>query len=58
MPPLRIILIGHEFWDDFDVFIKKQLLGNGYISEHDNNIYTITDDIEEAVHLIDCAYED
>ncbi len=57
MPPLRIILFGHEFWDDFDALIKKQLLGNGYISEKDKEIYTITDSIDEAVHLVDCVDE-
>ena len=57
MPPLRIILFGHEFWDDFDAFIRKQLLANGYISEKDEAIYTIMDSVEEAVHLIDCVDE-
>lgn len=55
MPPLRIVLFGHDYWDDFDAFIKKQLLGNGYISERDDAIYTITDDVTAAVHLIDCG---
>lgn len=57
MPPLRIVLFGHEFWDDFDAFVRKQLLGNGYISEGDEKLYTITDDIDEALHLIDCVSE-
>ena len=57
MPPLRIVLVGHAFWDDFDAFVKKQLLNNGYISPSDEDIYFITDDIEEAVHLVDCVNE-
>ncbi len=55
MPPIKIVLYGHEFWDDFDHFIRRQLLANGYISEEDTKLYTITDDVDEAVHLIDCA---
>lgn len=57
MPPLRIVLFGHAFWDEFDVFIQKQLLANGYISPGDEKIYTITDDVNEAIHLIDCISE-
>lgn len=57
MPPLRLVLFGHSYWDDFDAFIQKQLLGNGYISPGDTAIYTITDDVDEAVHLVDCVSE-
>lgn len=55
MPPMRIILFGSEFWNDLDVFVKKHQLANGYISEGDNAIYTITDSIDEAHHLVTCA---
>lgn len=57
MPPLRIVLFGHAFWDDFSVFVKKQLLETGYISPGDNDIYTITDDINEALHIVDCVHD-
>jgi len=57
MPPLRIVLFGHAFWDEFDTFITNQLVGSGYITLEDEKIYTITDDIDEAVHLIDCVSE-
>lgn len=55
MPPLRIILFGHEYWDDFDTFVKKHLLADNYISPGDELNYYITDSIEEVVHLIDCG---
>lgn len=55
MPPLRIVLFGHEHWDDFDQFVRKHLLGNEYVSAGDEMIYHITDSIEEAIHLIDCV---
>ncbi len=58
MPPLRIVLFGHEYWDDFDAFVKKHILGNEYMSDGDEKIYTITDSIDEAVHLVDCAHPD
>jgi uncharacterized protein (TIGR00730 family) len=53
MPPLRIVLFGHEYWNDFDAFVQKQMLRSGYISPDDAKIYTITDDIDEVIRLID-----
>lgn len=47
-----VILYGTEFWKDFDKFVKKQLLGNELISEGDEKLYHITDDIDEIVRLI------
>lgn len=55
MPPLQIILFGHAYWDEFDHFVKQQLLRCGYISAGDENIYSITDSVAEAVHLINCC---
>ena len=47
-----VILYGHDFWDDFDVFVKKQMLdGEHTISPGDEQLYTITDDIEEVVRI-------
>ena len=47
-----IILVGHDFWDDFDAFVKKQLLGRGLISEGDESMYTITDNPTKVVELV------
>lgn len=47
-----IILVGHDFWDDFDAFIKKQLLPRGLISEADTDLYTITDNPAKVVELV------
>ncbi|MGI6612449.1 MAG: TIGR00730 family Rossman fold protein [Candidatus Nanosyncoccaceae bacterium] len=52
MPKLKIILFGSWFWDPLDEFIKLNLLENGFISAGDEKLYTITDDIDEAVRLI------
>ena len=48
-----VILYGHEFWDDLDIFIKKHMLeGQKTISPGDEKLYTITDDIDEVVRLV------
>ena len=52
MPRLKVILFGHWFWDGLDAFIKHNLLENGFISDGDEQVYAITDDIDEAVALI------
>jgi len=55
MPPMRIILFGTDFWNDMDAFIKNHQLKDGLISEGDNLIYSITDSVEEAYHIITCV---
>lgn len=55
MPPMRIILFGTEFWGDMDIFIQKHQLATGLISPGDEKIYTVTDSVEEAHHLITCV---
>ena len=53
IPRVPIILIGVDFWTDFDAFIKKHMLyENDLISPGDETLYTITDDLEEARQLI------
>lgn len=47
-----IILVGRDFWNDFDAFVKKQLLGRGLISAGDENLYTITDSVDTIVNLV------
>lgn len=47
-----VVLYGSEFWKDFDKFVKKQLLGNDLISEGDEKLYHITDDIDELVAIV------
>ncbi len=47
-----IVLYGSEFWNDLDVFIKKHMLeGEQTVSPGDENLYMITDDIEEVVRI-------
>lgn len=47
-----VILVGREFWNDFDGFVKKHLLGKHLISNGDEKLYTITDSIDTVVNLV------
>lgn len=47
MPLAPIILVGNEYWQHLDYFIKSQLLeGSHTINPGDETLYTITEDIE------------
>lgn len=47
MPVAPIILVGSEFWTALDMYIKTYLLeGMHTISPGDENLYSITEDIE------------
>jgi uncharacterized protein (TIGR00730 family) len=43
---------GGTFWNSFQEFIVKELLGGGMISVEDRHLYSITDDCEAAVEEI------
>jgi uncharacterized protein (TIGR00730 family) len=47
-----VILIGGEFWKPFDDFIRNTLLKSEKIDEVDLNLYTITDNLDEAMEII------
>lgn len=48
-----VVLFGTKFWAPFDEFVKKELRDDEHlISPGDENLYTITDDIEEVVRLV------
>lgn len=51
-----VILYGSEFWGDLDQFIKNHMLeGQKTISPGDENLYTITDNIDEMMNLIETS---
>lgn len=52
MPRLRIILIGSDFWGGLAKFVEEKMLPMRVISEGDQQLFYITDDIDEAVNLI------
>lgn len=43
---------GTGYWQTFNDFVKRDLLGNGLIAEPDLSIYKVTNDVEEAAHEI------
>lgn len=48
-----VILFGSRFWEPFHTFITKELRDDEHlISPGDENLYHITDDIDEAVRLV------
>ena len=48
-----VILFGRDFWQDLDSFVQKVMLERyRTVSSEDPNLYTITDDIDEAIALI------
>lgn len=50
--PAPVILYGQDFWRDLDNFIRNSLLEKEKtISQGDELLYTITDDIDEVVRL-------
>ncbi|NCU30281.1 TIGR00730 family Rossman fold protein [Candidatus Saccharibacteria bacterium] len=57
MPPLRVILFGSSYWNNFAKFIREQMLENGYISPGDDDIFVITDDVDEALELVNTGYD-
>jgi len=54
IPRAPIILMGDHFWKPLDSFIRHVLLeGFEVISPEDTQLYTITEDIDEIVHIIE-----
>jgi uncharacterized protein (TIGR00730 family) len=47
-----IILVGSYFWNNFDAFIKENLLVNKKIDAGDLDFYTITDDEDKIMEII------
>lgn len=47
-----IILIGSDFWHNFDTFIRDNLLTKGYVEAVDLTLYQITDDLDEVMKIV------
>jgi len=54
-PKAPLILVGSKFWNGLDGFIKEHMLPLGTISEGDELMYTITDDLDEVIAIVDQA---
>ncbi len=52
---IPVILVGHEFWDDLFVWVKKSILKNKMISKSDLELFKIVDSAEEGLeYLLEC----
>lgn len=52
MEKVPIILFGKKYWKPLDKFIREQLLKGEKIDPEDLDLYTITDDEDEALEII------
>jgi uncharacterized protein (TIGR00730 family) len=54
-PPVPVVLVdkpGGTYWKEWDEYIRKQLISKELISPEDNQLYTITDNLDEACSAI------
>jgi uncharacterized protein (TIGR00730 family) len=53
--PIPMILIdqpGGSYWQDWDAYVRRHLVGNQLISAEDTSLYALTDSLEEAYQQI------
>lgn len=50
--PFPVVLMGRDFWEGLVEWIKARLLAEGTISPHDLDLFHVTDDVNEAVELV------
>jgi uncharacterized protein (TIGR00730 family) len=53
-----VILMGTAFWTPLLDWLKGTLEAQRYISPGDLDLFTLTDDVGEALRIIDAAYEE
>jgi hypothetical protein len=51
-----VILLGREFWTPLLDWLRSTLAERGLIAQKDLDLLVVTDDVSEAVRLIDAAY--
>lgn len=51
--PAPIILFGSEYWSRFDDFVQQSMKSMQLISQDDDKLYTITDDIDQVIKIIE-----
>lgn len=47
---------GGTYWKDFDVFLKGSVMRRGFADETDQNLYLVTDDLQEAIDEVEGFY--
>lgn len=53
LPPVPIILIGHEYWEQLIQWLRQEAFVHGAVTEAHLKLFTITDDLNEAFCLIE-----
>jgi uncharacterized protein (TIGR00730 family) len=48
-----VVLFGTKFWGGLTKWIKGRLLAENLISRHDLDLFVVTDDVDEVVHVIE-----
>jgi hypothetical protein len=48
---------GSQYWKEWQVFVHKQLIKNGYISKNDLSLFRTVRNVDEAVKLIEGFYK-
>lgn len=56
IPFLFVDLPGHGYWQEWESFVRKRLLHQGFISEQDMHLFKIVEDVESAVREINHFY--
>ena len=56
VPDLPVVLMGTEFWKGLIEWLKTDMLGHKYINPDDLDMFTITDDPQEAIKVINKFY--
>ena len=53
-----VILMGSDFWAPLIDWMRTALVGRGLVAEADLELFTVTDDVDEAVKIIERAYDE
>lgn len=56
--PFPVVLYGSEYWQGLVHWLRHTMLAEGCISEEDLHLFHITDDVEEAFHILRCRYHE
>lgn len=56
VPIVLMDLPGKQYWSDWTQFVRREMLGRGYISEPELSFFKIIDDVEDAAQEIQTFY--
>jgi len=56
VPIVLMDLPGKKYWNDWEQFVRREMLGRGYISDTELSFFKIVDDVELAIQEIQTFY--